>query len=355
MATDTQSPWVNQALANGSTYPEAGHKKRRQRGKRRWPPKVGEQMLAEPEDETALATFHTAQAEAAAHDIAEAAGGPEIAEAAGGPEEDASTAEEQGLIDPELIRVLHSLSNTIDTAHHVLYAAAEATNRQAEASEEVEASARSDEAKLLIDAANPQQIEGLSRSGGSPNGFYSSRGGLPPFPPIPPEPPAPASNRGLKFATAATVLIVVGAIGWTLNANPGLISGVTESFVSSDENTVQTTQQAAANGVADTPKTALSVAVAPQQQTVDDPLVMEGRTNSATLVSPSPLPSNEDTGSNALPTRRITNTVSGPATAPIRLGLEAPMRRGDTELSAMIQGVPEPVALSAGQRIAGGT
>lgn len=330
MATEPQTPWPDQEKVNGSSYADAG-KKRRLRGKRRWPPKVAGDPASD------IMAAHEA------HGLGEPANDPGSVDsvmpdqilppAAGGGEDQ--------LIDPELIRVLQSLSSTIDTAHHVLYAAAEATQRKA------------------VEAPVQQAYQADGQ-----NAYERVRHGAPPFPPLPPE-ASPPSSRGLKFATAATALIVLGAIGWTIYANPWLLGGepqVAANDTAEGAQTAQTAQVAAQpqrpaaslKRVPEAPPATLSAsAVSVPKPAVPDTPPPAPAVRSAAIetppveLAPEPKP--------VPPTRRVAHAVRGWAMRPIPLGLDAPQRTGDTELSAMIQGAPEEVALSAGQHIGGGT
>lgn len=323
MATEPQTPWSSQEKVNGSSYADGGGKKRRLRGKRRWPPKVAGDPASD------IMTSHEA------HGLGVPANDPGSVDSVM-PDQilpPAVPVGEDQLIDPELVRVLQSLSSTIDTAHHVLYAAAEATQRRAE--------------------PPAQQAYQADRQ----SSYDRARRGAPPFPPIPPE-TAPPASRGLKFATAATALIVLGAIGWTIHANPWLLSGE---------------PQTAANDTAEQGEQAVEVVVKPKEPAASPRRTPElpSPTMSAAMTLPKPAVPNAAPPARpaaleapaqpapepkpAAPTRRIVHTVRGVATRPILLGLDAPQRTGDTEVSAMIQGAPEEVALSAGQHIGGGT
>ncbi len=235
--------------------------------------------------------------------------------------------------DPELLELLEQLSVTIDTANTVLDAAATIPAEQEEAE--------------LVKVEGPEQ-----KPVPAPEPAPAPESETEDLPPLaarlaPESPPPPAPQKsvmgcGLLVNTALTGLVFAAGVAWVLHTNPWLLEGEKVASIApaasvtipdaKDQSSLQI-KAPTAKPVAAAPKPVLASFSPPE----DDPVPME------TVSLPVPQPA-------AAPIK----PARGQAGTPIALNISLPANLDGTEMSVMIQGVPDKATLSAGKNLGAG-
>lgn len=243
--------------------------------------------------------------------------------------------EQQAVTDPELLELLEQLSATIDTAHSVLDAAG--TSAEEEGELQAQATALNGGQKPVSDTdpdSDPDPDDLPPIAAGQSQGFS-------------PQADAVKKDRvglGLLANTALTGLVFAAGIAWLLHTNPWLINSAGES-----EKTPEPVRQEQAAPVKDqtnlpnrTPEAEQTAAIPAQDPAAfsppqDDPTPME------LLQSATP----KQAGEASVP-------VQGIAGEPIALDLDVSGKPEGSEISVMVQGVPENAKLSTGKSLGAG-
>ncbi|MEC9368063.1 MAG: hypothetical protein VX871_05160 [Pseudomonadota bacterium] len=235
--------------------------------------------------------------------------------AADEPDQSALPPSQQRLSDPELIAILQQLSTTIDTAHQVLDEAnalesSMAAGQPARHEPDGEDAAEHDTQEAARDpyADIVQEEEAAARRPYAPP--YSS--------------PPRSSSKSVTFAAIGACIFVLGGVAWVFHANPWL-SDPTEGKGDS--------------GL----RREASLASPPASV----------RPDAAAPVS-APAGELSRTGPSGTPASAATQPAKGAAGLPIPLRIDLPVAEAGTEISLMVQGVPESATLSTGRNIGGG-
>jgi len=224
--------------------------------------------------------------------------------------------------DPELLELLEQLSTTIDSANTVLDAASTLPAEQAAgrvSDPESEPAPRPEPApqpEPEADDPPPLAVQSVS-----------------------PSPPRPAGARaafgfGVMVNTALTALVFFAGGAWLLYTNPWILEPTPNAPVK-----LERTEHAPLVKDQSAPTHAPAPRVQSPNGTAD---VADLPQTSVTPPAPQPV---------ATPSLQI----GGAAGQPIALGIALPAMANPTELSVMIQGVPEKVKLSAGNKLGAGS
>ncbi|MGD9867098.1 MAG: hypothetical protein AB7U38_03760 [Hyphomicrobiales bacterium] len=210
-----------------------------------------------------------------------------------------------GLSDPELIAILQQLSTTIDTAHQVLD---EANALEASRTGTMQPEALEDGTVQPVEEPRETAPQAMTAAHYHRHHDEDSYAGIdremPPLPPAYMKAPK-SSARGIGIAAIAACVATVGAVAWVFHANPWL----------TEDRTAATGEVRREAALSAPPATAAGKPPAPAVQA---------------------------------------ESATGAPGMPIPLRIDLPPAEQGTEISLMIQGVPEDGQLSAGRNIGGG-
>lgn len=242
---------------------------------------------------------------------------------------------DHNVTDPELLELLEQLSATIDTANNVLDVAATVS--------EEESQAASSQGEMPV-AANGAVAADTDNESEQDDGRGSDEASLAArFAQNAEQPPEKKSRIGFGMLanTALTGLIFAAGIAWVLHTNPWLLDE-NKGEQGKDSASLQNVAKIEPAKPPVRPKTKETVSLVKLQDPdsftppEDDPVPMES------LAAPAPKQEMK------------VSKAEGTRGTPIPLEITLPSRSGETEISLMIQGVPDKAGLSAGKELGNG-
>ena len=239
---------------------------------------------------------------------------------------------EVGVTDPELLELLEQLSATIDTANTVLDAAATVPGDNAGAPSENVAMSEPKPEPAPEPETEPQDPPPLAARVGSS---------------VPPQADTQKSGLGFGLAanTALSGLVLAAGVAWLVHTNPWLIEGKShppaKSEIPASQQQVQQVKDQ--SSLPDKDKSVERVAVTPVAEPSFTPPPED-----------EPVPMETMTSQQSSPAAVADKLAKGPAGQPIALNIAVPAETDGTEISVMVQGVPDKAELSAGKRLGAG-